>query len=362
MESEGLGSSVDEFANVPSSGRRHPIVAIAAAGLAMFLLYQLHGNLLYALSHTRARDLGDARGVAAMPLDKLPINRYVRITGMADRESGVIIDTAGSWHFSQFFRLLGTHSRIFVSRVADPLPVEQAERDVFVGRLLRFRDLSYQAAIRKYFANRITATHFFAPTSVRDRVAVTGGGPVVLADMLGDKVSLAPNDEIAIDVARPAQVEVDLPRAKYPTAAAARAAVEQQGAKVLDQAGRGGDAKTLALVVTFPDGKRDQVMNAISNLDTRIRFLPVRVTHEVRVADLASDKDGLVLKSRAAAPQVLPLDRILDVRTQAAVQIPDDALLLREGERPSDCYKDLVVAIFLLAFAAINLLALRVRV
>ena len=52
------------------------------------------------------------------------------VAGMADRESGVIIDTAGSWRFTQFFRLLGTRSRIFVSRVADPIPVEQAEKEI----------------------------------------------------------------------------------------------------------------------------------------------------------------------------------------------------------------------------------------
>jgi hypothetical protein len=57
----------------------------------------------------------------------------------------------------------------------------------------------------------------------------------------------------------------------------------------------------------------------------------------------------------------LPMNQIIAVRTLATVQIPDDAFLLREGERPRDHFKILIVAVFLLGFAAVNLLALRPR-
>ncbi len=363
LESGGGVSSADEFAHVPSSRRRHPAIALAAAALAAFLIYQIHDDLLFALSHSDARDIGDARKVASTPVDKLPINQYVRMSGMPDRESGVIIDTAGSWQFTQFFRLLGTRSRVFVSRVPDPIPVEQAERDVFVGRLVRFGDLSFAAAIRKHFASRVSATHFFAPSVVRDRVATTNGGPVVLVDMLGEQVSLAPTDELSIDVSRPADMVVELPRAKYPDAAAARAAVEQQGGRVLDETAKALDPKSIALVVTFPEDKRDLAMHALSEQDERVRFRPVRATHTVRISDLSADKDDKDgLKIRKAAESVdIPLSRILAISTQATVQIPDDALLLREGERPRDQYKSLIIAAFLLGFAVVNLLALRAR-
>jgi len=328
--------------------------------LAAFLLYQIHEDLFYALSHSEPRDIGDARGLVATPLAKLPINEYVRLSGMADRESGVIIDTAGSWRFTQFFRLLGTQSRVFVSRVPDPLPVEHAEKDVFVGRLVRFRDVSFQAAIRKHFANRVTATHFFAPTVVRDKVAASNGGPVVLGDLMGEQVSLAPNDSIAIDVSRPADVKLELPKQKWPDVAAARKAIEQQGGRVLDEAVSATDDKSHAMVVTLPTQGRDQAMHAISELDMRIRFHPVRTTYTVRIADVLSKDDGLVIKS-AGGDNALPLASILAVSTPANVQIPDDALLLREGERPREHLKIVVVAAFLLGFALLNLLGLRSR-
>jgi hypothetical protein len=360
LEPDGRGAPVDEFANLQSPRRRHPAIALAAAALALLLVYQIHDDFFFALSHSEARDVGDARKLAGTPLDQVPLNQYVRVSGMADRESGLTIDTAGSWQFTQFFRLLGTGSRVFVSRVPNPIPVEQAERDVFVGRLVRFRDLSFQAAIRKHFADRVTATHFFAPATVRDSVAATGGGPVVLADMLGEKVKLAPNDELSIDVARQSDVLVEMPRDKYPDVAAARAAVERLGAKVLDDAAKAPDAKSLALVVTFAEGTRDQAMSAIGDLDQHVRFLPVRATHVIRIADVTAGKDALVVKN-AAGSVALPLATIMAIRTLANVQIPADALLLREGERPRDHLKTLIVAAFLLGFAVVNLLALRAR-
>ena len=44
------------------------------------------------------------------------------------------------------------------------------------------------------------------------------------------------------------------------------------------------------------------------------------------------------------------------------MQIPDDALILFEGERPREHLKSLIIAAFLLGFAIVNLLALRRRV
>jgi len=360
LESGDIRASADEFAHVPSPRRRHPAVALGAAGLALFLLYQIHEDVIYAISSSAARDLGDARGVAATPIGQLPINRYVRMSGMVDRESGVIIDTAGSWRLAQFFRVLGTQSRVFVSRVPDPLPVEQAERDVFTGRLVRFRDLSFQGAIRKHFGRHVTATHFFAPAALHEQVARAGSGSLVTSDMLGEKVSLAASDEIAIDVARPSDVQVDLPRAKVADVAAARALIERQGGTVLDEAVKPSDGKSIAVVVTFPPEKRDQAMSTLADLDERVRFRPVRRTYKVRIADVGAAGNGWIVNSGGESKS-LAMAQILAIRTLANVQIPDDAILLREGEPPRGQLKTVVVAAFLLAFAFINLLGLRAR-
>ena len=101
-------------------------------------------------------------------------------------------------------------------------------------------------------------------------------------------------------------------------------------------------------------------MSAISDLDMHIRYRPVRTTYSVKVSDLAAGKVGLLVKVGGEGKE-LPLEQILAIRTLARVQIPDDALILREGDRPREHFKTIMVAAFLLAFAMLNLLALRRR-
>jgi hypothetical protein len=289
----------------------------------------------------------------------LPVNRYVRLAGHADRESAVVLDTQGSWHFTQFFRLLGTNNRIFVRRAADPLPAELAAHDVFVGRLMRFSDLSFQEAIRRYFAGHVSATHFFAPAVVRTALAEASGGSRTITDLLGDRVPLAANDELVIDVDRPGQIRVAFPRERFADQAAARAAVEQQGGQVIEAPGDALDPKSLELVVTFPPDRRDQALQALGEMDRRLRIRPAHATHTARVADLAAVADAIVAKAAGAEPQTFPVAQIQGIGTVAPVQIPDDALILFEGERPREHVKTLVIAALLLGFALANLLALR---
>ncbi len=354
-------SGEDEFAGIPSPRGRHPVIALATAALACFLIFQIKDDVRYALAPGVVQDLGDARSVSTAKTEALPINRYVRMAGHADRESAVVLDTQGSWHFMQFFRLLGTNNRIFVRRAADPLPAEMAAHDVFVGRLMRFADLSFQAAIRRHFVGHVSATHFFAPTDVRAALAQASGGALALTDLLGDRVVLAANDELVIEMDRPGQIRVEFPRGRFPDQAAARSAVEQQGGQVIEAPGDAVDPKRLALVVTFPPEGRDQALQALGEMDRRLHIGPAHTTHKARVADLGSTADAIVVKTAGGNAQALPAAQIQGIGTLAAVQIPDDALILFEGERPREHLKSLIIAAFLLGFAIVNLLALRRR-
>ena len=351
----------DEFAGIPSSRGRHPAIALGTAALACFLIFQIRSDLRYALSPGPAQDLGDARRLATAKPEAWPVNRYVRVAGHADRESAVVLDTQGSWHFTQFFRLLGTNNRIFVRRAADPLPAELAAHDVFVGRLMRFSDLSFQEAIRRHFVGHVSATHFFAPADVKVALAQASGGALALTDLLGDRVPLAANDELVIDMDRPGQMRIEFRRERFPDRDKARAAVEQQGGQVVEAPGDTVDPKRLALVVAFPPERRDLALQALGDMDRELHIQPARITHKARVADLGATAEAIVAKSAGAEPQVFPVAQIQGIGTLAAVQIPDDALILFEGERPRDHLKSLVIAAFLLGFAVINLLALRRR-
>jgi hypothetical protein len=232
---------------------------------------------------------------------------------------------------------------------------------VFVGRLMRFSDLSFQAAIRRHFAGHVSATHFFAPADVRAALEQALGRPFVLADLLGERVDLTANDELAIEVERPGQIRIQFPRERFSDQAAARRAVEQQGGQVIEAPGDAVDPGSLALVVTFPPERRDRALQALGKMDRRLHIRPAHTTYKVRVADLSATADAIVIKIEGKESQTLPVSQIQGIGTMAAVEIPEDALILLEGERPRDHLKSLVIAAFLLGFAVVNLLALRRR-
>jgi hypothetical protein len=330
------------------------VLAAATVVLAGFLVFQIRDDVRYALSSAAPVDLGDARALAHLPVAHLPRNHYVRVTGAADRESGLMLDTRGSWAFTQFFRVLGTDNKIFVRRAPDPLPLDLAERDVFTGRLLRFHDLSFEGSIRHHLASHVSATHFFTLAAVE---AAVRAGSLTMTDRLGEQVSLIPEDELAIDTARPDDIQIVLPADRFPDRDKARAAVAGQGAEVLSITVTAPDR--LAVVARFPATRRDAALVALADLDRRVHIGPARTTTRVRVADIRSVTDGLSVKDRSGAEVVLPRAEIHAVRTVAPVRIPDDAWLLVEGERPRDHLRDVIVAIFLAGFALVNLLAVR---
>src|SRR5262249_25260946 len=187
----------------------------------------------------------------------------------------------GVW--SEFCGGVGTGDRLFLHRRENPLPAARAERDVFEGRLIGFRDLSFEDSIRAYFRKHVTATHFFAPPDLARALAAHPGGPLALQDSAGDAVTVGPADELALGGMRPDEVRVALSRARFPDQAAARTALEQQGAVVVSAPGlvtaapspgaptegplavMGGatPVERWAFVVRFPPGKRDASLAAL---------------------------------------------------------------------------------------------------
>jgi hypothetical protein len=331
------------------------VLAAATVALAAFLIFQLRDDLRYALSPATPVEVGDARALAHMPAAQVPVNRYVRMSGAPDRESGVVLDPRGSWSFTQFFRLLGTDNQVFVRRWPDPLPVDLAERDVFTGRLVRFHQLSFENSIREHLARHVSATHFFSAAELAR--TLRSGGSFTLPDRLGEPVTLAPDDELAVDTAQPGDVQVELPADRFPAPEQARAAVAARGAEVLRVTplppGR------FAVVARFPAARRDAALAALADVDRRVHIGPARTTTRVRVADLRAVPEGLSARSPTGAEMVLRFPEIQTVRTLAPLRISDHAWLLIEGERPRDHLRDVVIAVFLAGFALVNLLAVR---
>ncbi len=335
--SDGTQSPPDEFAGIPVRRTRHPILAAAVVALAVFLAWRVRHDVGYALSSSEPQTLGDVRALAGRPL---PVNRYVRLSGPADHESAVILDTQGEWQFAQLLRLLGTGSRFYVRRVPDPLPIDRAEGSTYSGRLIRFADLSFAPAIRRHFATHVSATHFFRLEDLR---AALDQQTPSLVDTLGERVTLAAEDELVFDLARPGEIRLELPKERVPDEAAARALVGKHQGEVVTV--EKGPPDRHVLFVRFPEAERDRALSAIGDVDRRVRITNAHGTVRLRWRDLSA--------------QTLPKGDVQVVRTAATVVIPDDAYLLVEGDVPRNHIKTVAALAVLVAFALVNLLALR---
>jgi hypothetical protein len=342
------------------------LLAAGAGLLALFLVVKTRADLAYFLSPRTPADLGDARTLASTERGRAVLaegtNRLVRVQGTPDRESALQVDTKGSWTFTQFFKILGTDGRLFVHRRENPVPAARAEADVFVGRLVRFRDLSFEDAIRAYFAGHVSATHFFATEAILKLVAAHSAQPSELRDLAGDAVTLGPNDILAIDLRRPGEIEVALPIARFATPAAAREALLAKGIAAASIVGPGKPApERHTFVVTMAPGDRDRIMDAVADIDQKVTIRDVRETVKARLGDLKMEGARLAVRggmtgTTATAGRVL--DNIATIRTLAMVQIPDDAYLIIEGDTPREHTVDVAIALVLLVFASVNLVGL----
>jgi hypothetical protein len=371
----------DEFAHIPSSRGRHPLVAIAGAALAFFLVFHIRHDLRYALSSSEPFDLGRASqvfggGRAAGGLE----NRFVRTTGLPDRESALQIDTKGSWVFSQFFRVLGTDNRLFLHRRSSPLPAGLAEADVFEGRLIRVDELPFAASIRSYFATHVAATHFFAPEALaRALGARRPGAPLTVTDTSGDVVTLDERETIGIDVSERDQVKIGLPRDRFPTEEEARYALTSRGGEILGAFGavrskpRAGAPESGPLsatpeppqrwtfVVRFPPASAQAALDAIGNLDRAVDIRDARQTVDVKLEDVSAPGDargGLVVRPGQGAPRRIEAPTIAAIHTMAPVVIPEGAYLLVEGDVPREHIPTVLIALILVMFGAVNLVGL----
>jgi hypothetical protein len=366
----------DEFAHIPTPRTRHPILAVAAAALALFLVVHVRHELRYALSSSTPLDLGEARvtfspRVTPSGLD----NRYVSVRGTPDRESGLEVDTKGAWTFTQFFRVLGTGERLFVHRLASPLPAPLAEEDRFQGRLVRFRELPFEDAVRRYFSAHVVASHFFTAQDVRAALVAAGSNkPLALRDRAGDAVTVAPDDQLVIDVRRPDELRVALPRERFADAAAARAEIERRGGAIVADKGlvkveappapgnllanAPPPTERWTFVVRFPAEGKQAALGALGDLDRKVEIRDARETLRVRVTDMAVKDGALSLRPGGGGERIVPLADVAAIRTLSTVRVPEDAFLLIEGDRPRDHLPTLLLALAVAMFGAFNLAAL----
>lgn len=335
---------------------------MAVVVLSAFLIFHQRKDVVYALSSSSPRMLGAAAGLVKTGAAEIPENRYVRITGTPDFESALILDTQGEWKFRTFFRVLETDRRLFVQRAAGPLPLDMVQNNSFAGRLVRLESVSFSDSIRKYFAQHVTSTRVFDANEFR-RAMEDKRLPGTLLDTLGESVNVAGNELLSLDVRVPLHYHVDVPREFYDNLEMATkvltragAVVQSEGKSVIREANLSG----FAFDCTFPADRESQVFSAVADIAGRTRIIPV-VQHVVApLTQLRAVAGGLEFTKPGGSPvQLMAWENVKSMRTTSTLNIPQDAYLLFEGERPSSHYKSVVATAFLLAFGLVNLLAFR---
>jgi hypothetical protein len=404
---------VDEFAGIEPARRvRSPIVALLAALTAGYLLYHLRVDLAYFVSSHAAEQAGDARRLASTTLPAP--NRYVTVTGAPDRSNAALLDTRGKDEFRQFFRLLGTRSRLLVLRTYGALPAERAQRDEFTGRLIQFRDLSFADSIREWFRQRVVATHFLDPGEL---ARARSGHEVTLNDLAGDAVHLTADTSMALDITFPEQYRVVLPRATLASSEAAAQALTTAGFA---------DVTPAPLPVMLPDPTsyylfsarprdelREPVLRSLAALgaeaqvvvdpgDPAVLYIALRrkhypegITQAQRVLDqmglpdaapppyvffaraLADRRDAVLTRLDQISPYTrvtprqetvsrtfgslgdLAFAQVSRVKVVEPLTVPEDAMVILEGDAPSSYWYVPVMEVALAAFLLFNLFALR---
>lgn len=362
--SDSTAPVADEFAGIRPARRRPSVWAMAVVAFSAFLIFHQRNDVSYALSSSSPRMLGAAGTLMKVGASEIPENRFVRITGTPDFESALILDTQGEWKFRTFFRVLETDRRLFVQRAAGPLPLDMVQNNSFAGRLVRLESVSFSESIRAYFAQHVTSTRVFDAKEFR-RAMEDKRLPGTIVDTLGESVNVAGNELLSLDVREPLHYRVDVPRDIYDSLELATKVLKKAGAVIQGEGKsivRDANLSGFEFDCTFPADREAQVLSAVADIAGRTRIIPVVERLVAPLTQLRTVGGGLEFtKPGSSSVQSFSWDNVLSIRTTSTLNIPQDAYLLLEGERPSNHYKSVVATAFLLAFGLVNLLAFRRR-
>jgi hypothetical protein len=330
----------EDFASLASTPRgKNPLVAAAVIALAAIIGWHLIDDTRYAFSSRTPVALGDARTLGARG-GALEDNRFVTISGQAERRYALYIEPHGVRARQTIFRVLGIGTRLFV-RAADTTDRDDlSER--WTGRLRRFDAMSYAASLRKYYATETEVTRYLALDALKAQLT---GGSGELRDRMGETLSVGSDQGVVVDVEYPNELKVYLSKDKLPSLADARHELDRMG---LSPSSGEETKDEFAFVVPMPEARKNEIVGKLS--DKEFAFQPHEERFTVQRAELKLDGDTLQIGARAKAPWA----QVKAVGVPAPVEIGGDAYILLEGESPAQFWWAPLLLALLMAFAAFN--------
>ncbi|MCU1280410.1 MAG: hypothetical protein JWM53_3956, partial [bacterium] len=314
----------DEFAALASSPRgKNPLVAAAVIALAVVIGWHVRDDARYAFSSRTPADLGDARSLAARGVS-LDDNRYVTISGQAERRYALYVEPRGVRARQTIFRVLGAGTRLFVRAADTAQSTDVSER--WTGRLRRFDAMSYASSLRHYYATETEVTRFVGLDALKAQL--TGGGGE-LRDRMGEPIRVGAEQSLVVIVAYPGELKLFLSKDRFPSLADARHELERMG--LAPSAGEE-NKDEFVFLVAMPDARKNEIIGKLS--DKELAFQPHEERFTVKRSELRLDGETLQIGARAKAPW----SQIKAIGVPAPVDVGDDAYLLLEGEQPSQLW------------------------
>jgi hypothetical protein len=331
----------DEFAAIPAPSRgKNPLVAAIVIVLAAVLGWHLRADVRYAFGGRQPGDLGDARSFKSRGV-ALEDNRFVSVTGQAERRYALWVEPKGERSRETIFRLLGAGTRLFVRAGDSTGRADLAER--WSGRLRRFDAVPYAESLRKYYA----ATEVVRYLALDElKTSLEGGAAGELHDRMGEPVAVAPSQPLVLDIDYPGQLKVYLSKDKFPSLADAH----HELARMQLSPSPGEETKDeFVFVIAMSDARKNEIVEKLSAKE--FTFQPREERYRINRSELALAGGELTIGTRAKAPW----DNVKAVGVPAPLTIGHDAFILVEGETPSQYWWAPLLVALLIAFAAFNL-------
>ena len=331
----------DDLATLaPAPRGKSPLVAAAVIALACVIGWHLRDDVRFAFSSRAPADLGDARSLATRGA-ALEDNRYVTVAGQAERRYALYLEPRGVRARQTVFRVLGTPHGLFVVGNDTQDSVNPTER--WSGRLRRFDAMPYAPSLRKYYGTETEVTRYLALDALK--AALSGGGNVQLRDRMGEPLTVAPGQNVVVDVAYPGELKVYLSKDKLPSLSDARHELDRMG---LSPSAGEETKDEFAFIVPMPEARKNEIVGKLS--DKELAFQPHEERYTVTRGELRLDGDTLQIGRRMKAPWT----QIVAVGVPAPVEIGPDAFILVEGEAPAQFWWAPLILALLVAFAAFN--------
>jgi hypothetical protein len=364
---DGTPADEESLDPAPRRPRRRPaIVSLVVAAGALVLIWAWREETLYFFQPRTPRDLGSA--AAPGPLVH---NTFVRIQGIPDRKRTVILE--GRWgNHRAVFRLLESHSRIFIAQPRKHRMPPDVFSDTYQGRLLRMADQPYYAQLYRYFADQVAMP---VDLSAADLLRLAGRAPAEVKDREGQPFRLQARDELFVGILFPGEYRVQFDRTRYPKAEESDAVVAGLGLPW----GPLEDSRPFrGYVVEASADQAALLLARFRDPAERIGVLPRAAALRCRWGEVRADGDKLALTALGApapgpfvatadghlvpaAPAgtiVVGLDRIRSVEAQTPMRIPADAMVLREADDPGTFAYVVAGDAVLLALLVLNVVLL----